>query len=61
MCLITGALLLAFAKYAAETEIKNIAFAIIASFVLSFGWVFWMIGADTYMEIEQEIIEKAKK
>jgi hypothetical protein len=60
MLLFTTALALAFAKYAAETEIKNIVVAISATIGLPFGFGFWFIAFDTYMEIEQEIIDKAE-
>ena len=62
MWLYASALILWLGKLAAagvfaEKLVLGFVFIIIALL----GWVFWFIGFDTYMEIEQELRDKAEE
>ena len=57
-----GALLLNFAKYAADGWFADkIALGIVLAIGSVLSWVFWFLGFVSYMEIEQEIEDKMKE
>ena len=61
MWLWAGALILWAAQLAASGVFaENIVLCVILSIVAVLGWVFWLLGFVSYIEIEQEIREKAE-
>lgn len=59
MWLYASALILWLGKLAADGVFaEKIALGFVFIIISLLGWVFWFIGFDTYMEIEQELRDK---